>query len=79
MLIDGCFLNSWYIRLRKLSRVSFNPLDNQLPIHVFKRDEDKELLEQINEKTTEIIDCYIKLHKRFFESLNDEDRNNLYF
>lgn len=78
MLTDGCFLDSWYSQLQKLSRDSFNPLNMHLPKQVFKRNEDKELLDQIKKKTTEIIDCYKKLRKRFFESLNNEVKKHLY-
>lgn len=78
VLRDGCFLNSWYYQLQKLSRDFSNPLDRQLPKAMFKREEDKKRLDQIKEKTDEIIAIYKKLRNEFFKSLNNEDKNYLY-
>ena len=47
MLIDGCFMNSWFHQFKIASRDYFNPVDRQLPEQMFKQDEDKALLNQI--------------------------------
>lgn len=78
MLKDGCFLNSWYYQLQKLSGDFSNPLNNHLPKAMFKREEDKKRLDQIKEKTDEIIAIYKELRIELLKSLNNEDKKRLF-
>ena len=78
MLVDGCFLVAWYQSFKRKMAEFNNPLLNIPSELMFKRDEDKDKLKLIRQKTEEVINIYKDLFESFKKSLSKEDIKNLW-